>query len=97
VDERAWNAINRILGWDPSYAADFLAQDARPRPLRTPRLPDPVVCYHLWRGSLPADLPVGRHRLQVRATDPFGRVFSSEGAFAIARALTGAAGVQEFR
>jgi hypothetical protein len=78
LDDRAWNPIRRILGWDPSYAADFLAQDAVARPTARTRLPDPVVCYHLWRGALPADLSPGRHLLQVRATDPDGRVFLAE-------------------
>ena len=78
VDDRAWNSVRRVLGWDPSYAADFLAQDTVARPPAGPRLPDPAVCYHLWRGPLPADLAPGRHVLQVRATDPQGRVFSSE-------------------
>jgi hypothetical protein len=78
IDDRAWNPIRRTLGWDPSYAADFLAQDSVTHPSARTRLPDPAVCYHLWRGFLPADLPPGRHRVQVRATDPQGRVFSAE-------------------
>jgi hypothetical protein len=78
VDERAWNPVRRVLGWDPSYTADFLAQDSVPRPSARTRLPDPVVCYHLWRGALPADLAPGRHALHVRATDPQGRVFTAD-------------------
>ncbi len=78
VDDRAWNPIRRILGWDPSYAADFLAQDFLDRPAPGVRLPDPVVCYHLWRGALPADLPPGGHVLYVRATDPDGQVYADQ-------------------
>lgn len=78
VDDRAWNTLRRMLGWDPSYAADFLAQDSAARPSPGKRLPDPVVCYHLWRGALPADLSLGRHRLQVRAADPEGHVYTAE-------------------
>jgi hypothetical protein len=78
VDERAWNSVARVLGWDPSYAVAFLAQDSAPHPAATKRLPDPTICYHLWRGFLPADLPVGAHSLSVRATDPEGRIYSSE-------------------
>jgi len=78
VDGRAWNPMRRILGWDPAYAADFLAQDSAAVPPGGPRLPDPVVCYHLWRGALPADLSLGEHTVHVRATDPDGRVYSSQ-------------------
>jgi hypothetical protein len=83
VDDRAWNPIRRILGWDPTYAADFLAQDGAEHPPKGPRLPDPVICYHLWRGSLPADLSLGRHVLSVRATSPEGTTFSEQRTFAI--------------
>ena len=78
VDGRAWNSVPRILGWDPSYAAEFIAQDSTQHPAAGPRLPDPAICYHLWRGPVPADLTVGAHMLYVRATDPEGRVFSSQ-------------------
>jgi hypothetical protein len=78
VDRRAWNPMRRILGWDPTYASAFLAQDASDRPAEGPRLPDPAVCYHLWRSALPADLSPGSHLLQVRATDPRGRSYAAE-------------------
>lgn len=78
MDERAWNAVPRILGWDPTYAEAFLLQDSAPHPAAGPRLPDPAICYHLWRGSLPADLPVGRHILYVRATGTDGRVYTEQ-------------------
>jgi hypothetical protein len=84
VDRRAWNPMRRILGWDPTYAHAFLTQDAADRPVAGPRLPDPAVCYHLWRGALPADLPPGRHLLQIRATDPQGRSYLSEQTLAVA-------------
>jgi len=83
VDDRAWNPMRRVLGWDPAYAADFLAQDSAAHPPAGPRLPDPVVCYHLWRGLLPADLSLGQHNLSVRATDPDGRTYSSQRPFSI--------------
>jgi hypothetical protein len=84
VDNRAWSPVRRILGWDPTYASEFLAQDSSGAPARGPRLPDPAICYHLWRGILPADLAPGAHVLHVRATSPDGEVFSDERTFEIA-------------
>jgi hypothetical protein len=78
MDDRAWNPIRKVLGWDPAYATVFLAQNSAAHPPVTKRLTDPGICYHLWRGVLPADLAVGPHTLFVRATDPQGRVFSSQ-------------------
>ena len=85
VDDRGWLALRNVLGWDPAYAEAYLLQDSSPRPSPGKRLPDPAVCYHLWRGALPSDLGVGRHLLQVRATDPGGRSFSAEKEFKVAR------------
>ena len=78
VDGRTWNAMRRVLEWDPGYAERYLAQDAMAVPLPGKRLPDPTVCYHLWRAYLPADLPVGAHAIEVRATDPAGQVFTAK-------------------
>jgi hypothetical protein len=78
VDDRAWAPIHRVLEWDPEYAKHFLDQDYLTEPLAPPRLPDPTICYHLWRGYLPADLPSGSHSLQVRAIDPAGQAFTAQ-------------------
>ena len=78
VDGRGWVAMARTPGWDPSYADAYLAQDRAPRPAPGARLPPPVVCYHLWRGTLPADLDAGSHVLRVRARAPGGAEYSSE-------------------
>ncbi len=85
VDERAWNTMTRVLGWDPTYATAYLAQDSAEHPSAGVRLPDPVVCYHLWRGFLPADRGAGTHTLQVRAVNPQGTTYSSEHKFEIAQ------------
>ncbi len=77
VDGRTWNAMRRVLDWDPAYAKLYLDQDTLTVPLATPRLPDPMVCYHLWRSYLPADLAVGPHVIEVRATDPAGQAFTT--------------------
>lgn len=83
IDRREFVPIHRILGWDPTYAAAFLAQDAGPLPGPIPRLPDPSISYHLWRSYLPADLGAGAHSLTVEATDPSGRAYSATEIFRV--------------
>ncbi len=78
LDGRTFNAMKRVLEWDPSYAQRYLAQDAASAPLTEKRLPDPTLCHHLWRAYLPADLPAGEHTIEVRATDPDGQIFDSK-------------------
>jgi len=84
IDDRGWLPIKRIVGWDPTYASDYLAQDSSAQATPGKRLPDPVVSYHLWRGSLPADLSLGHHTLQVKAVQPGGREYVSGQDFQVA-------------
>ena len=84
VDGRGWTPMAPTLGWDPAYAQAWLDQDRGPQPAPRTRLPDPVICNHLWRTYLPADLPVGRHTLEVRATDPMGQTYTQACRFDIA-------------
>jgi hypothetical protein len=83
IDDRPFGTMRQVLEWDPSYAEAYLAQDRDPDPPAGKRLPDPAVCYHLWRASLPSDLPPGEHRIQVRATSPDGDEFSAERKFQV--------------
>jgi len=87
VDERGWLPLRRVLAWDPSYATAYLAQDTAERPPNTPRLPDPTICYHLWRSVLPSDLTLGEHTLTVRAQSPDGPAYSASQTFRVAHPL----------
>ena len=86
VDEHAWGPMAPNLGWDPSYAAAFLAQDSGPLPALGKRLPDPVLCFHLYRCYLPPDLDPGLHHFEVRATDPSGTVYVEQEEFQVGAA-----------
>ena len=83
VDDRAATAMTPILGWDPSYAAAFVAQDQGPAPAPGSRLPDPVLCYHLYKAYLPADLAPGTHRFETTAVDPDGNTYTQSRPFTV--------------
>jgi hypothetical protein len=89
IDDRQWTGMKRVLAWDPTYAAQYLAQDSAPVPPAGHRLPDPAICYHLWRAYLPADLPEGGHQLTVRAVDTYGQTFMSEADFGVRTSALG--------
>ncbi|MGO4913688.1 calcineurin-like phosphoesterase C-terminal domain-containing protein [Leeuwenhoekiella sp. W20_SRS_FM14] len=36
---------------------------------------------HLWRATLPTKLPVGTHKIEVRATDQYGKTHSGEASY----------------
>ncbi len=77
VDDRTFNPMRWVVDWDPTYARQYLAQDSGPAPAPSPRLPDPLVSYHLGGAYLPADLSPGTHPIETRATDPAGKVYTA--------------------
>jgi 3',5'-cyclic AMP phosphodiesterase CpdA len=77
VGSEAFHPLLRVIEWDPSYAALYLAQDTDPKPAAGKRLPDPTVCFHLWRGSLPPTLKAGEYEIEIRAKSPEGDVFAT--------------------
>ena len=83
VDGRSATPMTPTVGWDPSYAAAFVAQDQGPSPAVGARLPDPVICYHLYKTYLPADLAAGTHRLETTATDPDGHAYTASASFSV--------------
>jgi hypothetical protein len=78
VGSEAFRPLQRVIEWDPAYAAVYLAQDADPNPAAGKRLPDPTVCFHLWRGSLPKTLKPGEYEIEIRAKSPEGDVFTAK-------------------
>lgn len=63
-----WRELTKVDEHDPGFLRE------RQREVQAPfrPLPMPLACSHLWRGILPANLPVGTHRIEVLATDMFG-------------------------
>lgn len=70
-----WLPMARVEREDPTYAA-LKALEASETPPPGAKLPKAVKCPHLWAAPLPAQMPPGTQRLQVRATDHWGRSVS---------------------
>jgi hypothetical protein len=75
VDEGEWSPLKQVRKFDPVYQETFARETGVTPPYR--RSPAPIASPHLWEGLIPANLPVGPHRLVVRATDMFGQVYTS--------------------
>ncbi|MCL4786409.1 MAG: calcineurin-like phosphoesterase C-terminal domain-containing protein [Verrucomicrobia bacterium] len=66
-----WQPLQKVEAADPR----FVRLRERDQNLQPPYrgLPQPMAnCLHLWRGSLPENLPAGTHLLEVVAEDMFG-------------------------
>ncbi|GAB6122608.1 calcineurin-like phosphoesterase C-terminal domain-containing protein [Dysgonomonas termitidis] len=83
VDEGPWTKMTKIDDYDPAYYRYMQDWDYSDevKPVRRPS--NAQICRHLWRASIPSNLPVGEHRIEVRATDMFGRVFTQNSSYQI--------------
>jgi hypothetical protein len=81
-EEGEWRRLERRVMIDPAYQRVFDAEAAIPDPPWR-SLPRPRPSTHLWRGTLPSDLPVGSHLIQVRTEDMHGRTFEDRRAIRV--------------
>jgi hypothetical protein len=69
IDEGEWKPMKRVEQPDPRLIAENVADDSATRLRGYDRSPEADPSTHLWRGTLPTDLPAGEHRVEVRAFD----------------------------
>jgi len=70
-----WKMAKRVHEGDPHVAALRYRWDTTSTLPQGKRPNNPVVSTHLWKTRVPKNLPEGRHRIDVRVTDMFGRQF----------------------
>jgi hypothetical protein len=83
IDDGRWMKMQRVEEFDPAYyryVQDWDYSEDLP-PGRRPS--NPVVCKHLWKSKIPTSLPVGKHRIEVRAKNRFNRTYTSESSYKI--------------
>lgn len=71
IDGGPWQPMRRVERVDPWLAAENARDDAAPALRGHDRSPEATPSPHLWRGTLPTDLAVGEHDVEVRVTDPW--------------------------
>lgn len=67
-----WTELKKVLEEDPYYVEIRNREMERDPDAKRPLNP-PVLSDHLWKGTLPAGLPIGSHLIEVEATDAYGR------------------------
>ncbi|MDR0574474.1 MAG: calcineurin-like phosphoesterase family protein [Tannerella sp.] len=83
IDDGAWMKMQRAEEFDPAYYRYVQDWDYLERLVPGRRPSNPVICSHLWKVRIPAALPVGEHRIEVRAKDRFGRTHTAGSAYRI--------------
>jgi hypothetical protein len=69
IDDGEWKAMKRVEQPDPRLVAKNIADDHAEALRGYDRSPEADPSTHLWRGTLPTDLALGDHRIEVRAFD----------------------------
>lgn len=64
-----WRPMQRVERPDPALLAINAADDAAEALRAYDRAPEAAPSPHLWRGTLPTDLPAGEHAIEVRVFD----------------------------
>lgn len=74
VGNGPWRAMQHMPPTiDPFYARLKQLENDKKIPATGRKLPNADESTHLWRGVIPKGLPGGGHKLEVKATDMFGR------------------------
>ncbi len=84
IDDGEWKAMAYQPNYDPSFLHKLHEWDFTEELMPGRRPSNPVECTHLWRASIPTDLEVGEHVIEIRATDMFGRTFTQKSSYRIA-------------
>lgn len=72
----AWVRLPQVDEVDPYYLQLKRLEESQTPP-HGRKMPKQVNSPHLWRGTLPANLPAGVHVLEARTTDLFGQQFTA--------------------
>jgi hypothetical protein len=81
-DEGQWSTLEQAEEVDPHYTA-LVAAESKFNPPIEPKLKKPSTSSHLWKGTLPLNLPQGTHLLRVKTTDMHGRTFYGQRSFRV--------------
>jgi hypothetical protein len=86
VDQGEWKVMDYVEEVDPSYAIDVYEWDLTEELIPGRRSSNPIESKHLWRGKVPTNIEVGEHRIEIKATDMFGKTFTETSSYRVENA-----------
>jgi hypothetical protein len=78
IDDGKWKVMTYEETFDPGYLNLLNKWDQAEELMPGRRPGNPSHSTHLWTGSIPANLKVGDHVVEVRVKDRYGRTFSQK-------------------
>src|SRR5690606_507865 len=85
IDGGEWKAMSNVSELDPHYLHLQYRWDTTQELLKGRRPSSARQSTHLWRAPLPTNLVTGSHTIEVRATDMFGRIFTQQKSYSVAK------------
>lgn len=83
IDGEEWKQMTPYFGADPYYLSQLHPWDNIDYLLPGRRPTDAIPSSHLWRVTVPTQLDIGVHEIEVRVTDDYGRVFTQKSRYRI--------------
>ncbi|QYK54284.1 MAG: calcineurin-like phosphoesterase family protein [Fimbriimonadaceae bacterium] len=77
-----WQEVPHSPAQDP-YMLKIRDLEISETPPPGRKTPSPSVVDHMWKGSLPTNLGVGLHLVEVRTTDMYGQTYSDQRTFRV--------------
>jgi hypothetical protein len=75
IDNGDWKTMVHIEDYDPAYVTLVCEWDTSTELMGGRRSSNPIKSNHLWRGSIPTNLGLGLHKIEIKATDMFGNQY----------------------
>lgn len=83
IDNGPWKPMKFAESPDPAFVEKGNQWDRADTLMRGRRPTEAANSTHLWTAPLPCNIGLGDHRIEVRATDVFGRTFSAVSSYRI--------------
>ncbi len=83
VDSGKWKTMRFTPTLDPSYQLNLFKRDYANQLMPGKRGSNAIPSTHLWYAKLPAELTIGKHQIEVRATDRYGQVHYAQSVYNI--------------
>ena len=81
IDRGEWKTMKYIEDYDPAYTALVYEWDTKTELMEGKRSSNPIKSNHLWRGSIPTNLNIGKHIIEIKATDMFDNGYTETSSY----------------
>lgn len=84
IDQGDWKPMQHILMQDPTYEVSLYKWDLTEELMEGRRGSDAIESKHIWKSKIPTNLDLGKHLIEVRATDMYGNTYIAKSSYQIA-------------